>query len=320
MSENQRFAKNTPALKACLFSVFTLFLAFRVGATSEKGHSDHSDHSGHKEVSAHHSEGGNDHSEGESHESEGFNPGTMIIEHVSDAHDWHLWGEGDASVSIPLPVILYTESKGLAVFSSANFHHGHEPHDGFELNHEGQIVWEDESNEEAIYDLSITKNVAAMFIGAILLILIVTGMAKHYTRNQGKAPRGFYNIVEPLVVFLRDDVIKPNIGPKADRYMPFLRSIFFFIFVLNLTGQIPFFPGGANVTGNIAVTMVLALFVFVTVTLSGNKYYWKHIFMPDVPVLMYIIIIPIEVLGVLLKPFVLMLRLFANITRAGFIG
>jgi F-type H+-transporting ATPase subunit a len=309
MSENQRFTKNTSVLKASVFSVLSLFFAMQLGAASQEGHEKHNEAQHEMTPSTESTE----HST-ESHESDGFNPGTMIIEHVSDAHDWHLWGEGDHAVSIPLPVIIYTESKGFTVFSSSKFHHGHASYEGFKLNHEGQIVWEEESNEEALYDVSITKNVAAMFIGAILLILMVTSMAKHYTKNQGKAPKGFYNLIEPLVVFLRDDVIKPNIGPRADRFMPFLLSIFFFIFILNLTGQIPFFPGGANVTGNIAVTMVLALFVFVTVTFSGNKYYWKHIFMPDVPVWMYIIIIPIEVLGVVLKPFVLMLRLFANIT------
>jgi F-type H+-transporting ATPase subunit a len=309
MSEYHRFTKNSGALKASVFSVFLLFFAMQLSGANVEVSQKHDD-SQHEmilsNVSTEHSS--------ESHETKGFNPGNMIIEHVSDAHDWHLWGEGDHAVSIPLPVIIYTESKGVTLFSSSNFRHGHASYEGFKLNHEGQIEWEDESNGGALYDLSITKNVAAMFIGAILLILMVTSMAKHYAKNQGKAPKGFYNLLEPLVVFLSDDVIKPNIGPRANRFMPFLLSIFFFIFILNLTGQIPFFPGGANVTGNIAVTMVLALFVFVTVTISGNKYYWKHIFMPDVPVWMYIIIIPIEVLGVVLKPLVLMLRLFANIT------
>jgi F-type H+-transporting ATPase subunit a len=139
-------------------------------------------------------------------------------------------------------------------------------------------------------------------------------MARHYTNNQGKAPKGIYNLIEPLIVFVRDDLARPTIGKRADAFVPLLLSIFFFIFVLNLFGLIPVFPGGANVTGNISITLVLALVVFITVTLNGNKYYWKHIFMPDVPVWMYVIIIPIEILGVILKPFVLMLRLFANIT------
>jgi len=179
---------------------------------------------------------------GESHKEEKFAPGKMIMDHIADAHDWHLWGEGHGSVSIPLPVILY------------------------------------------------------------------------YKRNKGKAPKGFHNLVEPLILFIRDDVAKPSIGHKTDKFMPLLLTVFSFIFVNNVFGLIPIFPGGANVTGNIAITMVLALVIFLTVNLNGNKYYWKHIFLPDVPVWMYVIIIPIEVLGVVLKPFVLMLRLFANIT------
>jgi F-type H+-transporting ATPase subunit a len=133
-------------------------------------------------------------------------------------------------------------------------------------------------------------------------------------KRQGKAPKGIHNLIEPLIIFIRDDVAKPSIGHKTDKFMPLLLTVFFFIFVNNVFGLIPIFPGGANVTGNIAVTMVLALVIFLTVNLNGNKYYWKHIFMPDVPVWMYVIIIPIELLGVILKPFVLMLRLFANIT------
>jgi F-type H+-transporting ATPase subunit a len=260
---------------------------------------------GHSEISSAHAE---------SHEAEGFEPGKMIMEHIADAHDWHLWGDGDHAVSIPLPVILYTGSKGLTVFSSSNFHHGHASYEGFKLSHEGIIMWEDASNSESIYDFSLTKNVLALLIGSIFLIILVVKMARHYAANAGKAPKGVYNLIEPLILFLRDDIARPTIGKKADNYMPLLLSIFFFIFTLNLFGLIPVFPGGANVTGNISVTMVLALVVFVTVTFSGNKYYWKHIFMPDVPVWMYVIIIPIEILGVILKPFVLMLRLFANIT------
>lgn len=276
-----------------------------VSDSSHNGHVHGSDATVHGE-SADHS--GNVHSEETK-----YDPGKMIMEHIGDAHDWHLWGEGAHAVSIPLPVILYTSSKGLSIFSSSNFHHGHEPYQGFKL-HDGHIVWEDESNTEAIYDLSITKNVAAMMVAVLFLIVVTIRMSKHYTSRPGQAPKGFYNLIEPLILFIRDDVAKPAMGDKAHKFVPLLLSIFFFIFVNNLFGLIPIFPGGANVTGNIAVTMVLALVVFITVNLNGNKDYWKHIFMPDVPVLMYIILIPIEILGVILKPFVLMLRLFANIT------
>ena len=244
-----------------------------------------------------------------------YDPGKMIMEHVTDAHDWHLWGEGQDAVSLPLPIILYSSSKGIVCFSSSKFHHGHEAFDGFMINEKGVIQWEDQDNKDAIIDLSITKNVLAMIFGVLTLGIIVTGMALSYSKNKGRAPKGFHNLVEPLILFIRDDVARASIPKsKADKYVPLLLSIFFFIFTLNLFGLIPIFPGGANVTGNIAITMVLAVIVFLTVNLSANKYYWKHIFLPDVPVWMYVIIIPIEILGVVLKPFVLMLRLFANIT------
>ncbi|MBL7812317.1 MAG: F0F1 ATP synthase subunit A [Bacteroidetes bacterium] len=257
----------------------------------------HTEAAGHKAADAH-AAGGK------------FSPGKMIMDHVADAHDWHLFGH----VSIPLPVILYTKSTGLKVFMSSAFHHGEHPHEGFRLTEKNKVVWEDASNTEAIYDFSITKNVFAMFIavGAILLIMISIGRASQ--RRAGKAPRGLQNLLEPLILFIRDDIARPNIGVKADKFLPMLLTIFWFIFINNLFGLIPIFPGGANVTGNIAVTMVLSLVVFITVTINANSYYWKHIFLPDVPKAMYLILVPIEILGVFLRPFVLMLRLFANIT------
>lgn len=238
-----------------------------------------------------------------------FEPGKMIMEHIADAHDWHLWGH----TSIPLPIILYTSETGLTIFSSSKFNHGHDAYQGFKL-HENKVVWENEANTAAIYDLSITKNVAAMFIAVAALLLIMLSVSAAYRKRAGKAPKGLQNLLEPLILFIRDEVAKPSIGNRYEKFMPVLLTIFFFIFINNLFGLIPFFPGGANVTGNIAVTMVLAIVVFITTNLNGNKDYWKHIFLPDVPKAMYIILVPIEILGVVLKPFVLMLRLFANIT------
>jgi F-type H+-transporting ATPase subunit a len=236
------------------------------------------------------------------------------MDHIADAHDWHLWGEGHNSVSISLPVIVYTKSKGISLFSSSRFEHGHASYEGFELNKEGHIVWKDKANLETIYDISLSKNVVAMLIAVLTLCIIIINMANSYVKNKGKAPKGIHNLIEPLIIFIRDDVGIPSIGKKTDIFMPLLLTVFFFIFINNIFGLIPIFPGGANVTGNIAVTMVLAVIIFLTVNLNGNKNYWKHIFLPDVPVWMYVIIIPIEILGVVLKPFVLMLRLFANIT------
>ena len=305
------------------FSAFFAVSAFAnethsVSQSSAEGHVSAVEVTAHVDTSSHqmanHGESHESSSHGEKHAPEKFAPGKMIMEHIADAHDWHMWGEGHDAVSIPLPVILYTESKGITVFSSARFEHGHAAYEGFELNEEGKVVWADASNTEVIYDISLTKNVAAMLIAVLTILLITIGMANSYKKNAGKAPKGFHNLVEPLILFIRDDIAKPSIGHKTDKFMPMLLTIFSFIFVNNVFGLIPIFPGGANVTGNIAVAMVLALVVFVTINLNGNKYYWKHIFMPDVPVWMYVIIIPIEILGVVLKPLVLMLRLFANIT------
>jgi len=296
VSEIQSIRSLKLVVKILTFSIFTLFYNSDANATSvEKV--EHTENLG-----------------AESHKEEKFQPGKMIMEHIADAHDWHLWGEGHESVTIPLPVILYTESRGLTTFMSSKFEHGHASFEGFILNEEGVVIWEDESNAEAIYDISITKNVLQLFIGVIFLMFVVIRMARHYGKRVGKSPKGGYHLIEPLILFIRDDIAKPSIGGKTERFMPLLLTIFFFIFTLNLFGLIPVFPGGANVTGNIAITMVLAVIVFVTVNIHGNKYYWKHIFLPDVPVWMYIIIIPIELLGVFLRPFVLMLRLFANIT------
>ncbi len=251
----------------------------------------------------------------DSHKKSGkFDAGKMILEHIADAHDWHLWGEGHNTVSISLPVIIYTSSKGITIFSSSKFEHGHAAFDGFRLDEEGHIVWVDKTNLDKIYDISLTKNVVAMLIAVLTLCILIITMANSYVKRKGKAPKGIHNLIEPLILMIRDDVARPSIGQKTDKFMPLLLTVFFFIFINNIFGLIPIFPGGANVTGNIAVTMVLAVVIFLTVNLNGNKYYWKHIFMPDVPVWMYIIIIPIEILGVILKPFVLMLRLFANIT------
>ena len=303
-------------VKISLFTIFSAFFAVSASANSEN----HASVSTSEAVSAENSESAVAAHE-ESHEGrehgkakKGFDPGKMITEHISDAHDWHLWGEGHGTVSISLPVILYTKSRGIEYFMSSKFEHGHAAFNGYKLNEEGKVQWEDASNKESIYDFSITKNVVAMILAVIALVIITTSMAKSYVRGKGKAPKGFYNLVEPLILFIRDDMAMPLIGKKADKFMPLLLTIFFFIFIQNIFGLIPIFPGGANVTGNISVTLVLALVVFITVNLNGNKYYWKHIFMPDVPVWMYVIIIPIEILGVILKPFVLMLRLFANIT------
>jgi F-type H+-transporting ATPase subunit a len=256
-----------------------------------------------------------------------FNAGHMIIEHVADNHQWHLWGH----TSIALPVIIKSD-KGVEVFSSSRFgHEGEETYSGKNYNYalkEGKVVVVDDNgieNEEAtatLWDLSITKNVMSMFVSMLLMLWMFLSIAKAYKNNKGKAPRGLQSFVEPLILFVRDDVAKPSIGHKRyDRFMPFLLTVFFFIWINNLLGLVPFFPGGANVTGSISVAMVLAGFTLLITFFVANKHYWHHVFaMPGVPIPVLIILTPIEILGLFLRPFVLMIRLFANITAGHIIA
>jgi F-type H+-transporting ATPase subunit a len=243
--------------------------------------------------------------------------GKIIMEHIADAYDWHIATIGHTHISIPLPVIIYDQN-GMHIFLSSKFHHGHESHDGFAL-HEGKIVAlnsDGSVNEHAsFYDISITKNVASMMISVIILLWVMFSVAGHYKRGYKRAPKGLHNLIEMGILFIRDEIAKPSIGKKYEKFMPYLLTIFFFIFLNNLLGLIPFFPGGANVTGNIAVTLVLALFTFIITSINGNKAYWTHIFLPPgVPKALWVLLIPIEIIGMLNKPIVLMIRLFANIT------
>lgn len=168
----------------------------------------------------------------------------------------------------------------------------------------------------SFYDFSITKNVFTMLLAAFLLIFIFLSVRNSYRKNEGKAPSGIQSFFEPFFVFIRDEVARPMIGEKQyERFMPFIMSLFFFILFCNLLGLLPFFPGSANVTGNLAVTMVLAVFTFIITNINGNKHYWEHIFwMPGIPAWVKLILTPVEILGVFIKPFSLMIRLFANIS------
>jgi F-type H+-transporting ATPase subunit a len=259
---------------------------------------------------------------------EEYNAGKTIIKHIVDSHEWHILDVGETHVSVPLPVILWYEGK-LHVFMSSKFHHGHSSHKGFMIakkgDNKGKIVRVKEGtmteDKEASLplDFSITKNVFAIFVSILLLSLIFISVGNSYKRRKDQAPRGLQNFLEPLILFLRDEVAKAAIGEKKyERYLPYLLTLFFFIFINNLLGLVPFFPGGANVTGNLAVTGIMAVFTFVITTVSGNKNYWQHIFnTPGVPwwLKIPIPIMPVvEFLGIFTKPFVLMVRLFANIT------
>lgn len=271
---------------------------------------------------------------GNSDENEGFNAGEMIMGHILDAHDIHLMDIGGHPVSVPLPIILYSVDDGLSVFLSSKFDHGHAEYKGYILK-DGSIYRRDVTQSEnpaaqgyvaedwggvfkaqsgAFIDVSITKTVAGILITILLMFLIFGSVAKAYGRGADQAPKGFQALMETLILFIRDEIAKPSIGGKYERFMPFLLTIFFFIWIANILGLIPFL-GGFNVTGNIAVTLVLALFTFIMTTVNGNKTYWAHIFAtPGVPTWLLPLMIPIELLGMLTKPLVLCLRLFANIT------
>ena len=285
------------------------------------------------------------------HEQEAFNPSNFIIHHIADAHEIHLWGD----VHIPLPIIVYTAEHGLDVFMSSAFEghgdvrvaerpsgvtyelshghiavagdhaghdhgshegHDHADHDGHDHGaHEGHDHGDHSHHGPVVYDLSITKSIFGMLLMLGLMVVLFGRMAGSYKSRQGQAPTGMTNALEPLVLFLRDEIAIPNIGKeKADKFLPFLMTVFFFIFFANLLGLVPFI-GGFNVTGTLGITMVLAALVFLITTLNGNKYYWGHLFWPPgVPLFVMPIIIPIEIVGMFLKPIVLMIRLTANIS------
>lgn len=239
-----------------------------------------------------------------------FNAGEMIMHHVADEHQWHFATFGHTHISLPLPIILYDTEKGIKIFSSSHFYHSAEgTHEGYKIEHE-HIVALDGAK---VYDFSITKNVASLILSFVLLLLIFSTVAKAYQSRSGKSPKGLQSALEPIIIFIRDEVAKNNIGEKHyRRFTPYLLTLFFFIWINNLLGLI---PGGANLTGNIAVTMTLALITFFVVNFNGKSNYWGHIFaMPGVPKWLLIIMTPVEIIGVFMKPFSLMVRLFANIT------
>ena len=279
-----------------------------------------------------------EHESSHGHEEKAFNVNEMIMHHISDAHEWHLWGDSHNGTTIYLPIILI--DGGLKMFSASHLYHGKsvtaldddgkEYHynvgegvaEGYALFHEtiyklehGELHFEGvHPHNAAPLDFSITRNVASLFITFFLMILIMFSVARFYKKNGAVAPKGIAKFIEPLIIFVRDDIAKANIGEtKYKKYVHYLLTIFFFIWVSNLTGLIPLL--GSNLTGNISVTLFLATATLLVTVFSGNKNYWKHIFAtPGVPVALLPIMIPIEVVGILTKPFALMVRLFANIT------
>ncbi len=294
-------------------AIFLIFAITIIGFTPLFAQQNHEDESAHAT---------------DTHEEKSFDAGKYVMDHIADSYDWHIVSFGDTHISIPLPIILYSKSpdlheqKSFHVFMSSKFHHGHSSYKGFQISHSekfsGKIVELDSHGGEIgrPIDISITKTVTGLFVSVIILLWLVFSVASASKRNKGKAPTGIQNLLEPLIIFIRDEVAKPAIGDKKfEKFMPFLLTVFFFILINNFMGLIPIPPFGANVTGNIAITLVLALFTFGITTINGNKNYWKEIYNPDVPwwLKFPIPLMPIvELSGLITKPFVLMVRLFAN--------
>lgn len=266
-----------------------------------------------------------------------INPAKIILEHVGDAHEFHFFNLNGHPVAITLPVLLYNPSKGISFFNYSKFDEGKEIHDGYLVTTEeylkahnleeakdakGQPLYTENKIYAAdanglpdlttkVYDFSLTRNVVQLIIAMIILVWLMNNIAKKYVSGKGvkTAPSGIQGLIEPVVTFVRDDVAKPNLGHKYERFMPYLLTVFFFILINNLIGLI---PGIANVSGNIAFTAMLGIISFIVILWNTNKHFWKHIFWPPVPHPIKVIMIPVEIMGIFTKPFALIIRLFAN--------
>lgn len=303
------------ALKSIKFYIGLVFVLGALNSFASDSHDEK--HSEAKHEEGHEAHGGS-HYEGKIDTEEEIN--LYKNHHLQDAHDFVFFSDNETGThyGFPLPVILWDNETGLHFFMSSKFHHGESVAESkgayFAVNMHGQIYKTDEAGHEELgkpLDFSITKSIIGMIITGLLMILMFRSLAKGYSKSQ--IPTGVGRALEPLVLYVRDEIARPNIGEKHyKKFMSFLLTVFFFIWILNLLGLTPL---AFNVTGNIAITACLALFTFLIVQFSGNKEYWGHIFwMPGVPAPMKVLLAPIEVLGLFTKPFSLMIRLFANIT------
>jgi F-type H+-transporting ATPase subunit a len=285
-------------LKSLLFAVFCLFIIFSSNV-----------------IRAQHETGAETTKKGTPVErEEKIDAARIIMEHVMDNHEFHFAEFSGHPVSIPLPIILYSPQRGFDAFMSSNFQHGHSTYHGYKMENDKVVAVNDAGQAVEsikVYDFSLTRNVVQMLLAVILLLLVMLTIAKKYRTNGiNKAPTGFQNAIEPVITFVRDEVGKPNLGRKYEKYMPYLLTVFFFILINNLVGLI---PGSANVTGNISFTLVLAFISMVVILFSTNSHFWGHIFWPPgVPFFVKVILIPVELAGVFIKPMALMIRLFAN--------
>ena len=250
-----------------------------------------------------------------------FDVKNYIFGHIGDSYEWHITTINGKSIAIPLPVIVHSRTSGWHIFMSNRLEHG-ESHQGLHIategKNEGKIVEDTAEGEVRPFDISITKNVLGLFINCALLVVLVLLTSRWYRRHDvlNEAPTGLTGVMEMLIMMVTNDIIKEGVGKDYEKYAPYLLTAFFFIFINNLMGIVPFFPGGANITGNIAITLTLALCTFLAVNLFGNKHYYKDIFWPEVPTWLKVpmpLMPLIEVIGMFTKPFSLMVRLFANI-------
>jgi F-type H+-transporting ATPase subunit a len=283
-------------------------------------------------------EGGDENGEGKK---KAFDAQEVIFGHILDAHEFHFFDITDKEgkkhpIGIPLPVMIYSPERGFDVFMSSKFEHGHKAYKGYRVIDEhymhelekqgvdtkkenlkpGKLIAVDANDHwdksAKFFDVSLTRNVVQMVLALALLVWIMISIAKRYAKGQGvkTAPTGMQNLIEPIIVFVRDEVARPNLGNKWEKYFPYLLTVFFFILINNVIGLI---PGTANVTGNIAFTFVLGIISFIVILASSNKHYWGHIFNPPgMPLWVKFILVPVEFLSVFVKPTALILRLFAN--------
>ena len=289
--------KSIKTILVAVFSLLTVLISYNASAQEQ-----------------HTAEAGVEHNATE----EKLDPAKIILDHIKDAHEFHFFTIENKEnphesfhASIPLPVILYSPSKGVSFFSSAKFGHtGEEEYNGYKFNETKEIVAVDGT---VVYDFSMTKNVVQMLIALAVLTFLMISIANKYKKGEGvtTAPKGWQNAIEPVITFVRDDVAKPNLGKKWAQYMPYLLTVFFFILINNIFGLV---PGLANVTGNTAFTAVLGIISLVVIMASTNSHFWGHIFWPPgVPFAVKLILIPVELAGaVLIKPAALIIRLFAN--------
>lgn len=247
----------------------------------------------------------------------------IVFGHIGDSYEWHITTWGKTHITIPLPIIVYSSTTGWHTFLSSRLAENGGTYEGLSVapegsKYEGKLVEYNAAGEQVRpWDISITKVTFALLFNSVLLLVIVLSVAQWYRkRPQGAlAPGGFIGFMEMFIMMVNDDIIKSCVGPNYRKFAPYLLTAFFFIFINNVMGLIPFFPGGANVTGNIAITMVLAICTFLAVNIFGTKHYWKDIFWPDVPWWLKVPVpmMPfIEFFGIFTKPFALMIRLFAN--------